>query len=122
MLSIAIGAATLMFNRGQRLDWFASTEIIIETSIACVAFYLYLVHTFTAERPFFDRGLFTDRNFVMGLILSLLMGMLSYTPMVMFPPMMKELAGYPESVIGYLLTARGVGNWLSFIIVVPLTR
>ncbi|MEC7536350.1 MAG: hypothetical protein VYB59_03535, partial [Pseudomonadota bacterium] len=42
--------------------------------------------------------------------------------MVMFPPMMKELAGYPESVIGYLLTARGVGNWLSFIIVVPLTR
>ena len=58
----------------------------------------------------------------MGLILSLLMGMLSYPPMVMFPPMMKELAGYPESVIGYLLTARGVGNWLSFIIVVPLTR
>ena len=38
MLSIAIGAATLMFNRGQRLDWFASTEIIIETSIACIAF------------------------------------------------------------------------------------
>ena len=42
--------------------------------------------------------------------------------MVMFPPMMKELAGYPESVIGYLLTARGIGNWLSFVIVVPLTR
>ena len=122
MLSIAIGAATLMFNRGQRLDWFASPEIIIETTIACVAFYLYQVHTFTAERPFFDRALFVDRNFVMGLVLSLLMGMLSYTPMVMFPPMMKELAGYPESIIGYLLTARGVGNWLSFLIVVPLTR
>lgn len=121
-LSIAIGSATLMLNRGQRLDWFASTEIVIETTIACVAFYLYLVHTFTAERPFFDRALFVDRNFVMGLILSLLMGMLSYTPMVMFPPMMKELAGYPESIIGYLLTARGVGNWLSFLIVVPLTR
>ena len=50
------------------------------------------------------------------------MGMLSYTPMVMFPPMMKELAGYPESIIGYLLSARGVGNWLSFLIVVLPTR
>ncbi|MEL0019526.1 MAG: DHA2 family efflux MFS transporter permease subunit [Rickettsiales bacterium] len=121
-LSIAIGAATLMLNRGQRLDWFDSPEIILETIVACLAFYLYLVHTFTAERPFFDRALFVDRNFVMGLFLSLLMGMLSYTPMVMFPPMMKELAGYPESVIGYLLTARGIGNWMSFLIVVPLTR
>ena len=122
MLSIAIGATTLMLNRGQRLDWFDSTEIIIETLVAVTAFYLYLVHTLTHEKPFFDRALFVDRNFVMGLFVSLLMGMLSYTPLVMFPPMMKELAGYPESIIGYLLTSRGIGNWLSFLIVVPLTR
>ena len=122
MLSVAIGAATLMFNRGQRLDWFDSTEIIVETAIAGVAFYLFLVHTMTAERPFFDRALFRDRNFVMGLLLSLLMGMLSYTPIVMFPPLMQELAGYPENVIGLLLTSRGIGNWLSFLIVVQFTR
>ena len=32
LLATAIGAATLMLNRGQRLDWFESTEIVIEAS------------------------------------------------------------------------------------------
>jgi len=50
------------------------------------------------------------------------MGMLSYTPLVLFPPLLQELRGYPDSVVGYLMAGRGVGNWLSFLVVVPMTR
>ena len=121
-LAIAIGAATLLLNRGQRLDWFESTEIIVEAAVCAVAFYLYLVHTMTASSPLFQRELFRDRNFVIGLAMSLLMGMFGYTPMVMFPPLLSDVAGYPESIIGTLLTSRGVGNWLSFLLVVQFTR
>ena len=64
MLSIAIGALQLMLDRGQDADWFSSTEIIAEAIVAGLAFYLFLVHTFTAERPFVNPRLFTDRNFV----------------------------------------------------------
>lgn len=122
ILAIAIGAATLMLNRGQRLDWFESPEIIIEGAVAVLAFYLYIVHSLTASNPLFDRSLFRDRNFVIGLAMSLSMGMLGYTPMVMFPPLLSDIAGYPESIIGTLLTSRGLGNWLSFLLVVQFTR
>jgi len=48
--------------------------------------------------------------------------MLAYTPLVMFPPLLKDLGGYPESIIGELMTSRGIGNWLSFLVVVQMTR
>ncbi|MEM6496259.1 MAG: MFS transporter, partial [Pseudomonadota bacterium] len=38
-LSIAIALAQLVFSRGQRLDWFASHEIVVATLVACIAFY-----------------------------------------------------------------------------------
>ena len=40
-----------MLDRGEELDWFGSGEIVIEAIIAASAFYLFLVHTFTAPSP-----------------------------------------------------------------------
>ena len=51
-LSIAIGSLQIVLDRGEELDWFGSGEIIIETVVAASAFYLFLVHTFTAKNPF----------------------------------------------------------------------
>ena len=121
-LAVAIGAAQLMLDRGQRLDWFASAEIVVEAAIAVVAFYVFVVHSLSAARPFLDPRLLLDRNFAFGLALVFVMGMLSYTPMVLFPPLLQELRGYPDSVVGTLLASRGLGNWLSFLIVVQMTR
>src|SRR3546814_4556823 len=35
--------------------------------------------------------------------------MISYVPMVLLPTMLQEISGYPDSIIGGLLAARGVG-------------
>ncbi len=121
-IAVAIGAAQLCLDRGGRQDWFASSEIVIEAAVAAIAAYVFIVHTFTSDRPFVDPALLRDRNFAIGLMIIFVMGMLSYTPMVLFPPLLQELRGYPDSVVGSLLAARGIGNWLSFLIVVPFTR
>ena len=121
-IAVAIGAAQLCLDRGGRLDWFTSPEIVIEAAVALFALYLFVVHSLTSDKPFLDPALLRDRNFALGLVFIFVMGMLSYTPMVLFPPLLQELRGYPDSVVGTLLAARGVGNWLSFLIVVPFTR
>ena len=56
MLALAVGALQMMLDRGQELDWFGSREIIIEAVVAGLAFYLFIVHMFTAERPFLPPG------------------------------------------------------------------
>jgi DHA2 family multidrug resistance protein len=122
LIAVAIGATQLMFDRGQRLDWLDSHEIQLELTLAVVFFYLFMVHSLTTRQALFDPATFTDRNFTIGVTLAMIMGMLQFTPMVLFPPLLQELRGYPDSVVGYLIAARGMGNFLSFFTVVQLTR
>ncbi|MBT5192319.1 MAG: DHA2 family efflux MFS transporter permease subunit [Rhodospirillaceae bacterium] len=122
IIAIAIGATQLMFDRGQRLDWLDSFEIQLELLLAGVFFYLFVVHMMTARDPLFVPATFTDRNFTIGLFVVTIMGMLQYTPMILFPPLLQELRGYPDAIVSYLLAARGMGNFISFMFVAQFTR
>ena len=83
---------------------------------------MFAIHTLTAPAPLFEPAALRDRNFLIGVVVALIMGMLQYTPMVLFPPLLQELQGYPETTIGYLVASRGLGNLASFCIVAQLTR
>jgi MFS transporter, DHA2 family, multidrug resistance protein len=114
LLSLAILALQLLVDRGERNGWLDATESWIELIVVGGALYLFIVHTFTAKNSFVNPRLFLDRNYNLGLLLVLSFGMLNFTPMVLFPPLLQELRGYPQSVIGLLLAARGVGTLLAF--------
>lgn len=116
LLSMTVACVQLTLDRGERQSWFESPEIVIEATIALVGLYLVIVHTTTADRTYVNKHLFRDRNFVVGLILMLVFGMLNFTPMTLLPPLMKNLQGYPDSIIGYLLALRGSGTLLGFTI------
>ena len=122
IIAVAVGATQLMVDRGQRLDWLDSFEIQLELCLAVVFLYLFVIHILTSRNALFDPNIFKDRNFSIGLAFVTIMGMLQFTPLVLFPPLLQELRGYPDSIVGYLLAARGTGNLISFLFVVPLTR
>ena len=113
-LSAAISCVQLVLSRGQRLDWFESPEIWIETIAACFAFYIFVTHSLTARRPFLNLRLLLDRNYALGLALVGVFGMLNVTPMVLLPPLLQQHAGFPDALIGEVLAARGVGATIGF--------
>jgi len=121
-LSVALVAAQLVLDRGQRMDWFESPEIIVCSVLGVLGFWIFVAHCLTAEQPFLDPRLLLDRNFSIGLVLSLVMGMLSFTSLTLFPTLLHDLRGYPENAIGLLIAARGMGNWAAFLVAVPFTR
>ena len=101
-LSIALSALQLVLARGVRLDWFDSTEIIVECLVAGVAFYVFLFHCLTTGEPFLNLKLLKDRNYAIGLVLVTIYGMLNFTPMVLLPPLLQSrhgacLASFPLS-------------------------
>jgi MFS transporter, DHA2 family, multidrug resistance protein len=55
-------------------------------------------------------------------VLALVMGMLNFTGIVLFPTLLHDLRGYPDDAIGWLIAARGMGNWAAFLVVVQFTR
>ncbi len=112
--AIAISCLQLVLSRGQRLDWYKSHEIIIETVIAAVAFFMFLAHSLTAERPFLDLKMLTDPNYALGLALVTVYGMLNFTPVVLLPSLLQQYAGFPDQIIGEILGARGIGATIGF--------
>lgn len=113
-LSTAIACVQLVLSRGQRLDWYESSEIIAETCLAALAFYLFLAHSLTAERPFLNLRLLLDRNYALGMLLVFIYGMVNFTPIVLLPSLLQQHAGYPDSVIGLIVGYRGIGGTVGF--------
>jgi MFS transporter, DHA2 family, multidrug resistance protein len=116
-LSLAIAAMQVLVDRGEELDWFGSGEIVAEAIIATSAFYLFLVHTFTAREPFVRPSLFRDRNFTAGVLFISIIGLTYYASLALQPPYLQNLMNYPIVSAGLVLGPRGVGTMASMLVV-----
>ncbi len=107
-LSLGVIGLQMMLDRGERLEWFASPEILAEAIAAGLGFYLFIVHVLTAERHFADKALFRDRNFVLSTIMIFAAGFVLLPTLALTSPMLEELYGYPVDTTGYMAIPRGV--------------
>lgn len=108
-LATAIGSLQLMLDRGGQLDWFESPEILVEACLAGLALYLFVVHSLTTRTPFLDLKLVVQRRFFLGLCFVFLYGLLTIPPLVLMPPFLQDIRGYPVDTIGLLQAPRGIG-------------
>jgi len=122
LLSAALATVQLMLDRGERADWFHSAEIVAWAAIGALALYAFIVHSATTERPFLEPRLLADRNYAVGLVLIFVFGMLNFTPMTLLPPLLQGVGGYPDSVIGFVLGARGLGTLVGFFLMIFASR
>ncbi len=117
LISLAIGSLQMMLDRGETQDWFSSYEIIIEAVLGGLCFYMFLVHMFTAEKPFIEPGLFKDRNFAVGLLLMFMVGIILLATLALLPPFLQNLLDFPVLITGYVLAPRGFGTMFAMILV-----
>ncbi len=96
-LSVAIGALQLMLDRGETLDWFSSSEVVIEAIIAAGAAYLFLAHTLTYDRPFVPPALFKDMNFTLGVFFMFIVGILILATIALVTPFLQNMLGYMKT-------------------------
>jgi len=115
-LTAGIAGLQLILDRGERLDWFTSPEIKLEAGMVIVGISMFLIHASTTERPLVRLMLFRDRNYALGLFFAFVYGLLTLAPMVLMPPFLQDLKGYPITTIGMLLTPRGAGIMLTMML------
>jgi len=113
-LSVAISCLQLVFARGQRLDWYDSYEINIATIAGIVSFYIFIVHSLTAAKPFINLKLLLDRNLALGYILVSIFGVVNFMPMIILPVLMRTYIGFPDALVGEIVGSRGIGGLMGF--------
>ncbi|HWX90318.1 MAG TPA: DHA2 family efflux MFS transporter permease subunit [Rhizomicrobium sp.] len=108
-LSVGLAALQLMLDRGTTKDWFSSPEIVIEAIVAGIGLYLFIVHMLTAKKPFIPVVIFKDRNFVGGLVLMFVMGLVLLASSALISPYLQNLSGRSVTQTGFLMVPRGFG-------------
>jgi DHA2 family multidrug resistance protein len=90
---------------------------MIEALVAGSAFYLFLVHTFTADRPFVRPALFRDRNFAAGVLFAAVAFLTLYASLALQPPYLQDLMNYPVLTAGLVMGPRGLGTMAASLLV-----
>jgi DHA2 family multidrug resistance protein len=106
----------MMLDRGQQKDWFGSSEIVVEAVLAGLGLYWFIVHLFTAEKPFITPRLFRDVNLAMSMLMMFTIGMVLLASAALLAPYLQTLAGYPVLTAGLLMAPRGLGTMVAMMI------
>jgi len=115
-LSLAIGALQLMLDRGERVDWFGSAEIVIEFGLLLSGMWMFLIHATSTEHPYIDLRLFKDRNYVLSTVVGLVVFTTLFAAMALIPPFAQNLLGYPVVTTGLVLMPRGIGTMVTMMV------
>ena len=122
-LSVAIGALQMLLDRGEQNDWFGSTETWVELILTTLAFSYFIGHTLTrpAGQSFVDFRLLKNANYVTGLLLIFIVGMVLFATRALMPTMLQGLMGYPAKLAGLVTAPSGLGTMAAMLIVGRLT-
>ncbi len=109
-LSLGIMCLQLVLDRGEQRGWFQSGEIQIEAALMLFSLYMFVTHSATTIRPFFDVRLFQDQTFVVSTIIMMLIFVVYYGSMVLTPQMLQQEFNYPVLTAGLIMAPRGAGT------------
>jgi len=113
LVAIAVSGLQLVLDRGADLDWFASPEIVIEAIVAASCLWMAVVHLATGKAPLFPTAMLADRNFIIGLVFTGIMGLVMMSVMALLPGLLQQIYGYSALQSGTMLAPRGVGMLIS---------
>jgi DHA2 family multidrug resistance protein len=102
-----------MLDRGNKLDWFDSSEIVIEGCLFLIFFYAFVVHILTSRQPFLDARIFLNRNFTIGLVLATMHGVVMVGLTGLLPPFLQLIMGMPVLTVGFIMAPRGIATGLT---------
>jgi DHA2 family multidrug resistance protein len=116
VFAVGIAGLQLMLDRGETQDWFGSTEIIVESVMAALGLYLFVVHMCTAKQPFISPRVFKDRNLSVGLFVMFAVGMVLLSVSALLAPWLQTLGGYPVETAGLVMAPRGIGTMAAMLV------
>ena len=103
LLALGIGMLQTMLERGERLDWFGSREIVTYATTGVTALVLFVWHELTTAHPVIDLRIFRNRQFAIGCILAGVLGVCLYATVFVLPVYLQEGLGFTANQTGMVI-------------------
>ena len=108
LLASGLGTLQIIFDKGQREDWFESTFIMGLTLITILCMTAFFLWESRHKNPVLRLSLFRDPNLFSGVILMFVLGFVLYSSLALLPIYVQTLMGYSAMDSGLVLTPGGV--------------
>lgn len=117
MLAIWLATLQVILDKGQEEDWFSSDWIRWCSLISGLSFVGFLIRELRTGHPIVQLRILKNRNFAIGLTLMTCVGAVLYGTIAALPIFLQTLMGYPALQSGMALSPRGIGAFLTTILV-----
>ncbi|MEZ0387140.1 MAG: DHA2 family efflux MFS transporter permease subunit [Verrucomicrobium sp.] len=104
-MAVGLGSLTVFLEEGTREDWFGSEYITVLAIIAAITLPTFIILSLMRRKvtPVVNLHLFARRNFLLGCIVNLVVGLCLYGMMYLLPLYLAQIQGYNALEIGRTL-------------------
>jgi MFS transporter, DHA2 family, multidrug resistance protein len=112
--TLAIGLASLqtVLEEGNKDDWFGSPFILRLSAVAAVSLALFFWIELTSPNPLLNLRLLMRRNFGLGSLANVILGMALYGSVYLLPVYLSQMQGYNSEQVGMVLAWTGLPQLL----------
>ncbi|PHQ80507.1 MAG: cation:proton antiporter, partial [Coxiella sp. (in: Bacteria)] len=115
-LIVSMGGLEYVLNRGNRLQWFGSNQIMIITVVAVFALIVFMSHSRSqGRRNIVNLTLLGNRDFGLSLIIMIGFAACYISVNAWIPTLLEQLQQYPVLTAGETMIPRGVASLASMI-------
>lgn len=103
LLAMGIGSLQLMLERGERLDWFDSAEILGYAVASFIGLFAFAIRQLESDHPIVNLRIMKDWQFSAGLIFTFFLGAALFSTVFLFPVYAQTLIGFDAFQTGMLI-------------------
>ncbi|NLR76765.1 DHA2 family efflux MFS transporter permease subunit [Leeia aquatica] len=94
LLAIGVGALQTLLERGERLEWLESNEVITYIVASILGLSAFIIRQLEIEHPIVDVRVVKDKQFAAGMIFGFILGAALYSTVFVFPVYVQTLMGF----------------------------
>src|SRR5256712_8479217 len=103
LLAAGIGTLQTMLERGERLDWFESREVVTYGVISAVSLLAFVWHELTTEHPVVDLRILKSRQLAVGVVFGGVLGICLYATVFVLPVYLQNLQNFTAEQTGFVI-------------------
>jgi DHA2 family multidrug resistance protein len=107
-LAIGLAALQTVLEEGNKDDWFGSPFIVRLSIVAAISLALFLWIELTSSNPLLNLRLLLRRNFGLGSLAAVILGMALYGSVYLLPVYLSQTQGYNSEQVGEVLAWTGL--------------
>lgn len=116
-LAVWLGTLQIILDKGQQEDWFESNWITTLAILSIACFIAFIIRELRTQHPVVNLRIFKSRNFSAGILLITSVGAVLYGTTAALPIFLQTMMGYPALNSGFALSPRGMGAFVTTILV-----